>query len=98
MHEIHRPECDSTILYLDAGSAIIELFSFPAPPPRAARPEACGLRHLAFTVDDFDGVVSRLHEMGVETEPARIDARTGRRLTFFKDPDNLPLEICESQM
>ncbi len=95
IHELHRPERQSTILYLDAGNCIIELFSFPDPPKRLAWPEACGLRHLAFTVDDFDSVIKKLNSMNITTEPVRTDARTGKKMTFFKDPDDLPLEICE---
>jgi glyoxylase I family protein len=96
IHELDRPERQSTILYLDAGNCIIELFSFPAPPKRLARPEACGLRHLAFTVDDFDSTIEKLNGMNIPTEPVRVDARTGKKMTFFKDPDDLPLEICEA--
>jgi glyoxylase I family protein len=93
--EIERPERHSTILYLDAGNAIIELFSFPDAPKRLSYPEACGLRHLAFDAYDFDNTIKKLNGMGIMTEEVRIDARTGKRMTFFKDPDDLPLEICE---
>jgi glyoxylase I family protein len=95
LYSLDRPERRSTVLYLDAGNAVIELFSFPDPPKRPAWPEACGLRHLAFNVDDFDGVIAKLHSMGIATEDVRTDARSGKRLTFFKDPDDLPIEICE---
>jgi glyoxylase I family protein len=74
----------------------IELFSFPGPPPRASRPEACGLRHLAFAVDDLDARAQALRERGVALEPVRVDALTGKRYTFFADPDGLPLELYES--
>jgi glyoxylase I family protein len=74
----------------------IELFSFPTPPPRASKPEACGLRHLAFAVDDLDRAVFELNSQGVEVEDIRIDEITGKRFTFFQDPDNLPLEIYEN--
>lgn len=74
---------------------IIELFSFPQPPPRPSTPEACGLRHLAFVVKDLDSAVQQLNGNGVATEPIRVDEFTGRRFTFFKDPDNLPLELYE---
>lgn len=74
----------------------IELFSFPAPPARPTRPEACGLRHLAFRADDFDWVVAALRARGVEVEPARVDPYTERRFTFFADPDGLPIEVYES--
>ncbi|OGH88810.1 MAG: hypothetical protein A3J93_01835 [Candidatus Magasanikbacteria bacterium RIFOXYC2_FULL_42_28] len=92
---IDRSERQSTILYLDAGNIIIELMSFPNPPKRPAWPEACGLRHLAFDVENFDEMITKLNELGITTEQPRVDARTGKRLTFFNDPDNLPLEICE---
>lgn len=73
----------------------IELFSFPAPPPRPSYPEACGLRHLAFEVADLDAVVSHLEKHGVTVEPVRVDEYTGQRFTFFADPDGLPLELYE---
>jgi glyoxylase I family protein len=81
-------------LALDGGTQI-ELFSFPDPPPRASRPEACGLRHLAFAVEDLDARVQALRERAVLVEPVRIDELTGRRYTFFADPDGLPLELYE---
>ena len=73
----------------------IELFSFVAPPPRPSRPEACGLRHLAFAVADLDAAIARLQGFGVDVEPVRVDEYTGRRFTFFADPDGLPLELYE---
>ena len=73
----------------------IELFSFPDPPPRPSFPEACGLRHLAFAVDDVVGWSTYLQSRGVAVEPLRIDEYTGRRFTFFADPDGLPLELYE---
>ncbi|HEY9621134.1 MAG TPA: VOC family protein [Crinalium sp.] len=73
----------------------IELFSFPNPPERPSCPEAQGLRHLAFTVDDIDESVVDLQAKGVEVEPIRVDEITGKRFTFFQDPDGLPLEIYE---
>ncbi len=93
--EIDRPERKSKILYLDAGNAIIELFSFPDPPKRLAWPEACGLRHVAFEVDNIEEAIKRLNELDIETESVRVDLRTGKKMTFFKDPDDLPLEIDE---
>lgn len=74
---------------------VIELFSFPDPPPRPSRPEACGLRHLAFAVEDLEAVIAHLQGHGVATEPVRTDEFTGKRLTFTADPDNLPLEFYE---
>ena len=73
----------------------IELFSFPNPPKRPSTPEACGLRHLAFQVEDIDESVASLESHGVQVENIRIDEITGKRFTFFKDPDGLPLEIYE---
>jgi glyoxylase I family protein len=96
LKEIERPERLSTIVYLDAGNCMIELFSFPHPPKRPAWPEACGLRHIAFTVDDFEKTIKNLNDLGIETEAVRNDARTGKRMTFFHDPDDLPIEICEA--
>lgn len=77
------------------GQYIIELFSFPDPPKRPSRPEALGLRHLAFAVPDLDAAIAHLTENGVPTEPVRVDEHTGRRFTFFADPDDLPLEFYE---
>jgi glyoxylase I family protein len=73
----------------------IELFSFPDPPARTSRPEACGLRHLAFEVSDLDDSIAWLNKNGVATERVRVDEYTGKRFTFFADPDNLPLELYE---
>jgi glyoxylase I family protein len=73
----------------------VELFSFPAPPKRASYPEACGLRHLAFRVEDIGAAVRHLEGMGVAAEPVRVDEHTGKRFTFFPDPDGLPLELYE---
>ncbi|PLK82083.1 VOC family protein, partial [Klebsiella pneumoniae] len=77
------------------GEYVIELFSFPFPPARPSRPEACGLRHLAFSVDDIDAAVAHLTAHGVECEAIRVDLFTGKRFTFFNDPDDLPLEIYQ---
>lgn len=74
----------------------LELFSFPCPPPRPSRPEACGLRHLAFAVADVAAAKQALEAAGVAAEPIRIDEFTGRRFTFFADPDGLPLELYQS--
>ena len=68
---------------------------FPSPPPRVSCPEARGLRHLAFRVDDLDAAIAHLSGHGVATEPVRVDEYTGRRFTFFADPDDLPLELYE---
>jgi glyoxylase I family protein len=71
------------------------LFSFPGPPARPSRPEAAGLRHLAFEVDDIDIAVKHIQSFGVAIEAIRIDEFTGKRFTFFADPDGLPLELYE---
>jgi len=81
-------------LALPDGTAL-ELFSFPEPPPRPSRPEACGLRHLALRVAALAPWVDHLQAHGVAVEPVRVDAFTGRRFTFFADPDGLPLELYE---
>lgn len=95
--ETFRSDRNSYKLDLRVGDRdAIELFSFPNPPPRPSKPEACGLRHLAFAVDRLEDNVSYLTSMGVEVEPIRIDPLTGRKFTFFKDPDELPLEIYEA--
>ncbi|WP_049630634.1 VOC family protein [Cellvibrio sp. pealriver] len=73
----------------------LELFSFPNPPARPSRPEACGLRHLAFVVRDLDAYVAWLEANGVAVEPIRVDEFTHKRFTFFQDPDGLPLELYE---
>lgn len=73
----------------------LELFSFPDPPARPSRPEACGLRHFAFRVEDIDTAILDLKSKSVEVEPVRIDPYTQARFTFFKDPDGLPLELYE---
>ncbi|SIO52276.1 SMU1112c/YaeR family gloxylase I-like metalloprotein [Chitinophaga niabensis] len=77
------------------GTYIIELFSFPDPPERLSRPEAQGLRHLAFEVNDVEVAVKALLDKQVVTEPIRVDELTGKRFTFFADPDGLPLELYE---
>ncbi len=74
----------------------IELFSFPAPPPRPTQPEACGLRHLALRVDDVVASKQQLEALGIEVEPVRIDEYTDRKFTFFPDPDGLPIELYET--
>lgn len=74
----------------------VELFSFPGAPPRPSYPEAQGLRHLAFEVDDVAACQQRLETMGVAVEPVRVDEHTGRRFVFFADPDGLPLELYEA--
>ncbi len=94
--EIYRAERDSYKLDLAIpGGSQIELFSFPAAPGRLSYPEACGLRHLAFTVRDLDREVAGLTANGVTVEAVRVDELTGKRFTFFADPDGLPIELYE---
>lgn len=94
--EFYREERDSWKgdLALN-GQYVIELFSFPFPPARPSRPEACGLRHLAFSVDDLDAAVAHLQAHDVTCEAIRVDPFTGKRFTFFNDPDGLPLELYQ---
>jgi glyoxylase I family protein len=96
LRETYREARNSYKLDLQVGEQTqIELFSFPHPPGRPNNPEACGLRHLAFKVADLDAVVTDLSRKGIELEPIRLDDLTGKRFTFFKDPDGLPLELYE---
>lgn len=96
IHETYRADRNSYKLDLAVnGQYQIELFSFPNPPLRPTRPEACGLRHLAFEVDNVDEAVDELKKKGIETEEVRIDPITKKKFTFFQDPDGLPLEIYE---
>ncbi len=96
INETFRKERNSYKLDLRVGeNHQIELFSFPNPPQRVSSPEACGLRHLAFQVENVEEVVSELKAKGVEVEDIRIDEITGKKFTFFQDPDALPLEIYE---
>lgn len=94
--ETYRAARDSHKLDLAVnGQYVIELFSFPSPPPRPSYPEAAGLRHLAFAVPDVAAAIRHLTAHGVPCEPVRVDELTGRRFTFFSDPDGLPLEFYE---
>lgn len=95
IREVYREERESYKLDLEAGNAQIELFSFPDPPARVDGPEAVGLRHLCFEVDDVVEVKQQLEGKGIEVEEVRTDPYTGRLFTFFKDPDGLPLELYE---
>jgi glyoxylase I family protein len=96
IQEIYRAERDSFKLDLALnGNYVIELFSFPNPPKRVSRPEAVGLRHLSFSVGDLEESIEFLTDNGIATEPIRIDETTGKRFTFFADPDGLPIEFYE---
>jgi glyoxylase I family protein len=94
--ETFRSDRSSYKLDLRLGDGVqLELFSFPAPPARPTRPEACGLRHLAFRVADLDAAIGDLRSRDVHVEAIRLDELTGRRFAFFPDPDGLPLELYE---
>jgi glyoxylase I family protein len=96
IREVYREDRQSYKLDLALdGQYVIELFSFPNPPKRVSKPEATGLRHLAFAVKDLEKAVAELHQKGVSTESIRVDENTGKRFTFFADPDLLPIEIYE---
>ena len=94
--EVFRDNRDSYKLNLRLPDRTeIELFSFPNPPPRPSYPEACGLRHLAFAVDDLKLAVAELRSHDISVEDIRVDEYTGKKFTFFADPDGLPLELYE---
>lgn len=96
IQEIYRKERDSYKLDLALnGEYIIELFSFPSPPQRPSRPESCGLRHLAFEVDDIEKTSAFLFENNVPAETIRVDEYTKKRFFFIADPDELPIEFYE---
>lgn len=96
IREIYRKERQSYKLDLALnGVYVIELFSFPAPPPRLSRPEGTGLRHIAFEVDDLNIVIEKLKNHNVTCEPIRLDETTNKHFTFFADPDDLPVELYE---
>jgi glyoxylase I family protein len=96
VREVYRKERLSYKLDLEVGNQYqIELFSFPNPPARPSQPEACGLRHLAFEVDDIEQAVDYIKIKGILVEPIRIDEYTGKRFTFFADPDGLPIELVQ---
>ncbi|MCF0040194.1 SMU1112c/YaeR family gloxylase I-like metalloprotein [Dyadobacter fanqingshengii] len=94
--EVFREERNSYKLDLSLnGQYIIELFSFPDPPKRPSRPESTGLRHIAFQVDDIELAIAQLRKKRIETEAIRVDEFTGKKFTFFADPDDLPIELYE---
>ncbi|RHW42890.1 VOC family protein [Neobacillus notoginsengisoli] len=96
VREVYREERDSYKLDLSVnGEYQIELFSFPEPAERPNYPEAVGLRHLAFEVENMEETVAHLKGHGVAIEPVRVDPLTGKMYTFFKDPDGLPIEVYE---
>ena len=95
IREVYRPAQQDYLRMLRQGDTTIELFIRPDAPDRVTNPEAMGLRHLAFLVEDIEPAVAWLNSMGIETEPIREDTVNGGRFTFFKDPDGLPLELHE---
>ena len=95
--EVFRAERNSYKLDLEVnGLYQIELFSFPDPPARPSHPESAGLRHLAFEVNKLEDAITAIQQHGVATEPIRVDEFTGKRFTFFADPDGLPIEFYEA--
>lgn len=96
LNETYRAERDSFKLDLALnGNYVVELFSFPNPPKRPSRPEATGLRHLAFEVNNLTEVVCKMNSLNIDIEPIRIDEFTNKKFTFIADPDGLPIEFYE---
>ena len=95
IREVYRPEQQDYLRMLQQGDTTLEVFIKPDAPVRVTNPEAKGLRHLAFHVEDVEETARWLNSMGIETEPIREDKVNGGRFTFFRDPDNLPLELHE---
>lgn len=95
IRENYRPERNDHKLDLKFGNSELEIFAMPNNPKRVSNPEACGLRHLAFKVDAIEEVIAELTAKGIDCEPIRIDDYTNEKMTFFFDPDGLPLELHE---
>lgn len=95
IRENYREDRGDYKLDLRLGDCELELFGEKGAPKRPSYPEACGLRHLAFAVEDMEEAVAWLRKKGIGTEPVRVDEFTGKRMTFFHDPDGLPLELHE---
>ncbi|UZP02115.1 VOC family protein [Clostridium botulinum] len=95
IRENYRPDRGDYKLDLKLGDCELEIFGMKDSPKRVSRPEACGLRHLAFKVECIEEIISELNKKGIETEPIRIDEFTNKKMTFFLDPDGLPLELHE---
>lgn len=95
IREVFREKRNDHILTLALDDLEMELFIMKDHPKRPSYPEAYGLRHLAFHVEDVELAVRELNALGIATEPVRMDEYTGKRMTFFFDPDGLPLEIHE---
>ncbi len=95
IRENYREQRDDYKLDLKLGDCELELFGMKNSPKRVSRPEACGLRHLAFHVECIEDVIAELNELGIDCEPIRFDEYTNKKMTFFFDPDGLPLELHE---
>ena len=95
VREVVRPQQQDILMMLQRDRMVLELFIKPDAPKRVTDPEAMGLRHLAFRVENMDKAVAWLSSRGIGTEPVRTDAINGGRFTFFRDPDGLPLELHE---
>ena len=95
IREVFRESRNDYIITLALDDLEIELFVMKDHPKRPSYPEAYGLRHLAFHVEDMEAAVQQLNALGIATEPIRVDEYTGKRMTFFSDPDGLPLELHE---
>ena len=95
IREVWREEKQDYLTMLQNGNVVLELFTKSDAPARPTQPEALGLRHLAFHVENAEEAAAWLNARGVETEPIRTDPVNGGRMTFFRDPDDLPLELHE---
>ena len=95
IREVERPQQKDMLIMLQSGETVLELFIKADAPQRVDNPEALGLRHLAFHVENMEEAVAWMSARGVETEPVREDKINGGRFTFFRDPDGLPLELHE---
>ncbi|KAG4099727.1 glyoxalase I [Neocallimastix lanati (nom. inval.)] len=95
IRENYRPERNDWKLDLKCGDIELEIFGEENPPARPTRPEACGLRHLAFHISHIEKTIEELKTKGIECEPIRTDTFTGKKMTFFQDPDGLPIELHE---
>ena len=95
VREVWREAQRDWLIMLQNGDVVLELFVKSDAPVRPTQPEALGLRHLAFQVENVEEAVAWLNARGIETEPIRSDSVNGGRMTFFRDPDGLPLELHE---
>ena len=95
IRENYRKDRNDYKLDLKVGDIELEIFGVEKAPDWVSEPEACGLRHLAFKVENIEETVKCLNSKGIQTEPIRLDEYTQKRMTFFRDPDNLPIELHE---